>query len=125
MHLDIPQDVLSGLCEFADDEFDLPPARYRATSGPRPSAQGVHDAVALLHAAKRPLIVAGGGVVTSGAAAQVRQLAALLNAPVVPTQMALGVVPSNSPHFISHGGLIAGEAVRDRKSTRLNSSHRP
>ena len=112
VHLDIPQDVLSGVCEFSDDEFDLPPARYRATTGPRPSAQGVQDAAALLQRAQRPLIVAGGGVVTSGAAPQVRQLAALLNAPVVPTQMALGVVPSNSPHFIGHGGLIAGEPVR-------------
>jgi thiamine pyrophosphate-dependent acetolactate synthase large subunit-like protein len=112
VHLDIPQDVLAGVCEFADDEFDLPPARYRATTGPRPSAQGVQDAAALLQRAQRPLIVAGGGVVTSGAAPQVRQLAALLNAPVVPTQMALGVVPSNSPHFIGHGGLIAGEPVR-------------
>ena len=112
VHLDIPQDVLAGVCEFADDEFDLPPSRYRATSGPRPNAQGVHDAAALLQGAQRPLIVAGGGVVTSGAAPQVRQLAALLNAPVVPTQMALGVVPSTSPNFIGHGGLIAGEAVR-------------
>ncbi|MEY2953266.1 MAG: hypothetical protein RLZZ401_1353, partial [Pseudomonadota bacterium] len=112
VHLDIPQDVLAGVCEFADDEFDLPPARYRATTGPRPNAQGVQDAVALLRGAQRPLIVAGGGVVVSGAAPQVRQLAALLNAPVVPTQMALGVVPSNSPHFIGHGGLIAGEPVR-------------
>jgi thiamine pyrophosphate-dependent acetolactate synthase large subunit-like protein len=112
VHLDIPQDVLSGVCEFADDEFDLRPERYRATTGPRPNAQGVQDAVALLQSAKRPLLVAGGGVVTSCAAPQVRQLAALLNAPVVPTQIALGVVPSNSPHFIGHGGLIAGEAVR-------------
>ena len=112
VHLDIPQDVLAGVCEYADNEFDLPPARYRATTGPRPNALGVQDALALLRSARRPLIVAGGGVVTSGAAAQVRQLAALLNAPVVPTQMALGVVASGSPHFIGHGGLIAGEAVR-------------
>ena len=41
-----------------------------------------------------------------------RALAQRLRAPVVPTQMALGVVPSDSPHFIGHGGLIAGDAVR-------------
>ena len=41
-----------------------------------------------------------------------RALAERLHAPVVPTQMALGVVPSDSPHFIGHGGLIAGEAVK-------------
>ena len=32
-------------------------------------------------------------------------------APVVPTQMALGVVPTDSPHFIGHGGIIGGDAV--------------
>jgi acetolactate synthase-1/2/3 large subunit len=72
----------------------------------------VDQAVALLRVAKRPLLVAGGGVVTSNAAPLVRELAALLNSPVVPTQMALGVVPTASPHFIGHGGLIAGAAVK-------------
>lgn len=112
VHLDIPQDVLSGSCSFADDEFDLPPARYRATVASRPAAELVQAATQLLQGAQRPLIVAGGGVVHSEAAQAVRRIAALLGAPVVPTQMALGVVPSNSPHFIGHGGLIAGEAVK-------------
>ena len=112
VHLDIPQDVLSGICEFADDEFDLAPARYRATMGPRPAAALVTQAVALLRTAKRPLIVAGGGVVVSGAAEAIRTMATLLNAPVVPTQMGLGVVPSSSPNFIGHGGIIAGEAIK-------------
>jgi thiamine pyrophosphate-dependent acetolactate synthase large subunit-like protein len=112
VHLDVPQDVLSQVCEFADDEFDLAPARYRAMLGPRPAAECVTQAVALLRAAKRPLIVAGGGVVASGAAEAVRALASLLHAPVVPTQMALGVVPSSSPHFIGHGGIIAGQVIK-------------
>ncbi len=112
VHLDIPQDVLAGVCEFADDEFDLAPARYRATMGSRPAAALVTQAVALLRSAKRPLIVAGGGVVMSGAAEAVRTMATWLKAPVVPTQMALGVVPSSSPNFIGHGGIIAGQAVK-------------
>ena len=112
VHLDVPQDVLSGVCEFADDEFELAPQRYRAMLGPRPAAELVAQAAALLRVAKRPLIVAGGGVVVSGAAEAVRTLAALLHAPVVPTQMALGVVPSSSPHFIGHGGIIAGQAIK-------------
>jgi thiamine pyrophosphate-dependent acetolactate synthase large subunit-like protein len=112
VHLDVPQDVLSQVCEFADDEFDLAPARYRAMLGPRPAAECVTQAAALLRAAKRPLIVAGGGVVASGAAEAIRALASLLHAPVVPTQMALGVVPSSSPHFIGHGGIIAGQVIK-------------
>ena len=112
VHLDIPQDVLSARCSFADDEFDLAPARYRATVASRPAAATVQAAAQLLRTAQRPLIVAGGGVIHSEAAPAVRSIAALLGAPVVPTQMALGVVPSSSHHFIGHGGLIAGEAVK-------------
>lgn len=112
VHLDIPQDVLAAPTDYVDDEFDLAPSRYRATLGPRPARALVEQAVALLRLARRPLIVAGGGVVASGAADAVRRIARRLGAPVVPTQMALGVVASDSPHFIGHGGLIAGEAVR-------------
>ncbi len=112
VHLDIPQDVLGEVHAFAADEFDLAPARYRATLPPRPSAAAVAEAAELLLQARRPLLVGGGGVVAAGAQGLLRELAARLRAPVVPTQMALGVVPSDSPHFIGHGGLIAGEAVK-------------
>ena len=111
VHLDIPQDVLAAACEFAEDEFGLPPARYRALDRPRPAVAALQQAAQLLRGARRPLIVAGGGVVAAGAAPRVRELAAILTAPVVPTQMALGVVASDSAHFIGHGGLIAGAPV--------------
>lgn len=112
VHLDIPQDVLGEVHAFAADEFEMAPRRYRAMQPPRPAAASVDDAVALLRSARRPLIVGGGGVVASGATALLRDMAQRLNAPVVPTQMALGVVPTSSPHFIGHGGIIAGESVK-------------
>lgn len=111
VHLDIPQDVLTARVDWAADEFELAPARYRALSGGRPAPQTVQAAADLLRTARRPLVVAGGGVVHAGAVEALRALAARLGAPVVPTQMALGVVTSDSPHFIGHGGLIAGDAV--------------
>ena len=112
VHLDIPQDVLTQSCQFDEAEFDVPPSRYRALGRVRPDAADVQQAAVLLREAKRPLIVAGGGVVASGAAELVRTLAQRWGAPVLPTQMALGVVASGSDHFIGHGGLIAGEPVR-------------
>ena len=112
VHLDFPQDVLSSVCRFAADELGVAPARYRAVSRPRPAARDIDAAAALLRASRRPLVVAGGGVVASGAAPALRALASRLGAPVVPTQMALGVAASDSPHFIGHGGLIAGDAVQ-------------
>ncbi|SCK25246.1 acetolactate synthase-1/2/3 large subunit [Variovorax sp. HW608] len=112
VHLDIPQDVLSQPCRVDEAEFELPPSRYRALGRIRPDAGELARAAALMRSARRPLIVAGGGVVASGATAQVRALAEQWSAPVLPTQMALGVIASDSPHFIGHGGLIAGEPVR-------------
>jgi thiamine pyrophosphate-dependent acetolactate synthase large subunit-like protein len=112
VHLDIPQDVLAAPVEFADDEFELPAASYRAVLASRPAATAVDSALALLLQAKRPLVVAGGGVVASGATAELRRLADRLRAPIIPTQMALGVVPTDSPLFVGHGGLIAGEGVK-------------
>jgi thiamine pyrophosphate-dependent acetolactate synthase large subunit-like protein len=111
VHLDIPQDVLSATCEMSDDQLDLPPPRYRLMAGPRPAPQLVQAAADLLRSARRPLIVAGGGVVASGAEAATLALAQRLHAPVVATQMALGVVPTDSPHFIGHGGIIGGDAL--------------
>jgi acetolactate synthase-1/2/3 large subunit len=113
VHLDIAQDVLAERCEFAGDEFDLEPARYRSVAGPRPAAAAVSDAVALLGRAQRPLIVAGGGAVASQARHELRELAQRLHAPLVPTQMGLGLVASDSEHFIGHGGLIAGVPLRE------------
>ena len=113
VHLDVPQDVLATQCSFADDEFDLSPERYRVTARPRADAGQIRAAADLLRRARRPLVVAGGGVVASGAVERLRELARILRAPVVPTQMALGAVASDSAHFIGHGGIIGGDAVRD------------
>lgn len=112
VHLDIPQDLLAAQADWPDDEFDAAPGRYRQLHGPRPAASDVQAAADLLRSARRPLIVAGGGAVASGAGPALRELAAQLQAPVVPTQMGLGLVASSSAQFIGHGGLIAGDAVR-------------
>ena len=96
VHLDIPQDVLAGPCDLPDAVFNLPPAHRRASAGPRPDAAALAQAAHLLRHARRPLIVAGGGVVAAGAEDLLRRLAQRLQAPVACTQMALGVVASTA-----------------------------
>jgi len=61
VHLDIPQDVLSMECEFADDEFLVKPANYRPMSTSRAAPEDLRAAAQMLREAQRPLIVAGGG----------------------------------------------------------------
>ena len=112
VHLDIPQDVLAAPCDIDPALLDQPPGQRRALAGPRPDGAGVAQAADLLRQARRPLIVAGGGVVASGAEGLLRDLATRLQAPVACTQMALGVVPSDSPHSVGQGGLIGGPGLR-------------
>ena len=76
VHLDIPQDVLAQACDFSDSEFELAPASYRNTGLPRASAADAIAAAELLRLARRPLIIAGGGVLASGAEAGVVTLGA-------------------------------------------------
>ena len=77
----------------------------------RANAADVAAAAELLRGARRPLIVAGGGVLAAGAEAAVSMLATAIRAPVLPTQMALGIVASDSAQFIGHGGIIGGDAI--------------
>ncbi|MCR0983345.1 thiamine pyrophosphate-binding protein [Roseomonas populi] len=111
VHLDIPHDVLTQPCAIDPRWLDSPAESWRAAEGPRPAASSVAQAAALLASARRPLIVAGGGAVASGAEAALDALAERLGAAVVPTQMAVGTVPTDSPRFIGQGGIIGGEAV--------------
>ena len=111
VHLDFPQNLLAGAVELPDDAFEVSPQRYRVEGGPRPRPTAVAAAAQLLAKAKRPLLVAGGGVVAAGATELFRDIAGVLDAPATSTQMGLGVIPSTSAHFIGHGGIIGGPAI--------------
>jgi acetolactate synthase-1/2/3 large subunit len=55
--------------------------------------------------AKRPLICAGGGAISSGASAELLALMEKTNIPAVVTLMGLGVVPSDHPLFLGMPGM--------------------
>ena len=59
----------------------------------------------LLNEAKRPVIYAGGGVIASGAANDVRALAKKISAPVATTLMGLGAFDENDPLSLRMAGM--------------------
>lgn len=81
---------------------------------PAADAERVAAAAAALAGAERPLVVAGGGTVASGAFAPLRSLAELLAAPVLTSLAGRGSIPDDHP--LSAGGL---GAHRSRLSKRL------
>jgi thiamine pyrophosphate-dependent acetolactate synthase large subunit-like protein len=111
VHLDIPLDVLSGTFEYAVEALDRSPEHYRPSVRPTADVGQIASAARLLKSAERLLVVAGGGVVSSNATDLVRQLVSRLGAVATSTQMGLGVIPSNDPHFIGHGGVVGGPVV--------------
>ena len=71
---------------------------------PEPDARELSEAVAAIRAAKRPLIVAGGGVIYSGAEATLLDFAKAHNIPLVETQAGKGAVDwEERLHFGSPG----------------------
>ncbi len=83
VHLEVPINVLS----MPGDHLALPVPMKVARPAPAPDA--VAEAAAILNAAKRPVILAGGGAKNADLAA----LAEVLDAPVVMTTNARGAMP--------------------------------
>ncbi|MCH7706325.1 MAG: thiamine pyrophosphate-binding protein, partial [Chloroflexi bacterium] len=97
VELEIPQDLLA---RTADMEI-LEPGSY-----PPPSAGAgdVRAATELLAGAAHPVIWAGGGVNISGASEELRELAELLNAPVLTTPEGKGAISDAHPLAIGLTG---------------------
>ncbi len=68
-------------------------------------AGALEEAARLIDAAKRPLIMVGGGAIASEASAELFALAEKLDAPVASTLMGLGAFPSSHPLFCGMMGM--------------------
>ncbi len=107
VYVEVPYDVL--LAPAGDEavgELDGSPGA-RAT----PSVDALDEAAALLEAAERPLIVAGGGAVRSAATAELLELAGRLDAPVATTYTGKGAFPER--HELAAGSAWDDAAHRE------------
>lgn len=91
----MPMDVQAQAAEVALPELDA----RRAPGAVHPDPAEVERAARLLHRAQRPAILVGGGVITAGAAAELRQVAELSGAAVVNTMMGMGAFPADHPLY--------------------------
>ncbi len=96
----LPQDVQAEAHDWPDELFD---ERTWHIARPTPDAAGVARAVELLRAARRPLIVAGGGVAYSEACAALIAFADATGIPVADTHAGKGAIPFDHPAAV--GGL--------------------
>jgi acetolactate synthase-1/2/3 large subunit len=95
VYVEIPTDVMRETIQGDVEALTLAPARVLARPGPDPGQ--IDEAVRRLERAERPLILAGSGAVWADAHAALRRLADALQAPVLTTSLARGVLPRDHP----------------------------
>lgn len=100
VHVAVPTDVLAEPTAYAPDA-DSPLAPHRAA----PNPLAIERALDRLLAADRPLLLPGGGVVSADAAAELIELAELLQIPVLPTLMGWGTIPNDHPLYAGLAGV--------------------
>jgi acetolactate synthase I/II/III large subunit len=96
--VDVPEDVCHATHGFGQDDFAANPA-YRAVPALRcrPDGRALAQAAQMIAQAKRPIVLAGGGVHISGAADALTALAHGINLPVAHTLTGKGAIPCTDP----------------------------
>ncbi|HBG93267.1 MAG: acetolactate synthase, large subunit, biosynthetic type [Nitrospirae bacterium GWF2_44_13] len=111
--IDLPKDVTVGKADFVWPELDIRSYKPTYEGNKWMITQGAH----LIAKSKKPVIIAGGGVILSGAAKELREFAEHADIPVTMTLMGLGGFPGS--HKLSlgmlgmHGTYYANKAVQD------------
>ena len=112
--VDITKDAQQGLADF--DFAAAAPTPHR----PHPMLSAGHavlaEALGLILSAKRPIILAGHGILESNAMDQVRTLAERLQIPVASTLLGLGAFPASHPLSLGmmgmHGEAWVNQAIQ-------------
>lgn len=110
--IDVPVDVQQ---EELRRPFDYAVAPHIVGYKPRvqPNIHQIKRALTLLKAAKSPVIIAGGGVMSAHARKELRAFAEQANIPVTATMMGIGVLPFDHPLY---AGMLGMYGIRSANS---------
>jgi len=98
--IDLPIDV-----QMAQIEFDIETYSPLAPYKPAATRAQAEKALAMFNSARRPLLVAGGGIINADAAGLLVAFAELLGVPVIPTLMGWGAIPDDHAQMAGMAGL--------------------
>ncbi|MFI2648512.1 3D-(3,5/4)-trihydroxycyclohexane-1,2-dione acylhydrolase (decyclizing) [Micromonospora fulviviridis] len=108
--LALPQDVQAEAYDWPDELF-----AERVWHVPRPRADeaALARAAGIVRAARRPLVVAGGGVIYSGATGALRRFAEEHGVPVAESQAGTGALPHDHPLAVGAVGVTGTTAANE------------
>jgi thiamine pyrophosphate-dependent acetolactate synthase large subunit-like protein len=96
--IEVPLDVAADIQDVAE----LPPTE-NGTHRKQADPDALRRAIQLLRSARRPIVLAGGGVISAEAAPVLRQVAARLGAPVIMTVHGRGAISDEDPLSLGDG----------------------
>jgi len=110
--IDLPKDIMAAeVRETNPPKISLPSYKY-FTKG---NSGQINEAAKALAHSNKPVVYAGGGVITSGAGVALREMIEKANIPVVTTLMGIGSIPTKHPNLLGmvgmHGTNTANLAV--------------
>ncbi len=112
--VDIPKDVQQAVTEYKYPKT-IKMRSYNPTF--EPNVKQVRKVAELIAKAKKPVIYAGGGVISANAHEELTWLARTLKIPVTATLMALGCFPGDDPLWLGmlgmHGTFAANHAINN------------
>jgi acetolactate synthase I/II/III large subunit len=113
--IDISKDAQQSSIEWTDDNSSLKMKGYRPPY--RPADHEIMKAVELIHHAKRPVILAGQGVLLSSASKELLAFAEQTNTPVAMTLLGLSGFPASHPLNLGmmgmHGEAWVNQAIQE------------
>lgn len=109
--IDVPKDITAMKTEYTKQQ----PLPYESIAEPK--AEDIDEVVKLLENCQRPVIYAGGGVISGNASKELTEFAEILDAPVCCSLMGMGDISGDHPLFAGnlgmHGAVETGMAIKD------------
>lgn len=107
--LDFPLDVQKSEIEIDLEQWlgaEVAEASAARSDAPAVSSKEIADVIGLLKSARRPILLAGGGVKLAGVWQELAEIAELLGVPVVSTLMGKDAFPNDHPLYAGMIGTI-------------------
>ncbi len=114
--VDIPKDLTSGVDKIKFDyPKDLKMRSYQPTI--KGNKRQIKTALNMIAESKKPILYAGGGVISSQASKELTEFGQLFNLPVTTTLMGLGAYPATDKQYVGmlgmHGTYEANKSMHD------------
>ncbi len=117
VHIDIPADILYNKIE---KEIPCPePAHYRPMSKPPGDPELIKRAVDMLLKAEKPLIIAGGGVVSAKAEQELREFVDYLKIPLITTILGSSAIIKGTLSYVGGPGILTSNTQKAIVETDL------